>query len=385
VSSGTPCQFGIMFPPPANSTPQPRTGRAWSAKSEVKASMRYKFHSSLYFYHPSRHRHSGIWVLEEAFRPSEDLMAIPSWILGSARGLACSTFSGVAGIEAELKDRLPGSKQQDHHGEKTLHEVLPTRISTGGSFSPDSTSTFRSAPHPDRIRQAEEEFESFIQGSASSVCTLPLDRERSNTTTAGHGEDELVSSNYCRPETWHLAWEDALGVCRRSSNDDETITSEVDQEDLAARETTTGVAIARIDQVKRHLEAVPFVQQMSTIDTRPVPTEPLHRVLPQHLPHDGSTELDSLQPEPVRQEPTQESITNQLPPVDVYCPYVQCHQNLLIQRSELLSGETHHQCIHVGCSFVSVSFQEWTEHVSQPHHDAGIGFSGVYFTSWLPI
>ena len=124
----------------------------------------------------------------------------------STRRLACSTFSGVAGIETELREFRNAEKQQVRHrrkdGEAYMSHGIRRQKHAGSSGA--GPLSFRSSGHEhDAGQQAEQVFEDF-----QAQNKLSLDR----SSVHSKGSDLKASATHslfcgpaCEaPEVWHL-------------------------------------------------------------------------------------------------------------------------------------------------------------------------------------
>ena len=89
-------------------------------------------------------------------------------IVGSARGLACSTFSGVVGIEAELRDPRASGKQQTVRGARNLEAVAAGNDRRrNGNTSSETSFSLRSSRYAGVHDESQREFDVFSEQSPS--------------------------------------------------------------------------------------------------------------------------------------------------------------------------------------------------------------------------
>lgn len=282
-------------------------------------------------------------------------------VLESVTGLACSTWSGVAGVEADLRDPRSIGKQQirarpsDSHGTNCdgIRKQWPARRTNAGA------SSFRNGHQTDYVRAIEHDFEAFHDEGPQAIDDSGLLGKRS---TAGNNLDQLSSKpTFSRPETWHLANDQEEGerVVDHGLSD---VASDEATYASAIRSGSRRSAVERLDQVHQHLEH------------RATSRWPVSQRRWSRDPHE-----EHLRPASVYEKACPSDTTGMAQPSatfddeqvsqDFHCPYMDCHRNLSMQNSRILPSEQRRCCVHSYCDFVSRTAQEWVEHVTTPHHN----------------
>ncbi|KXT14629.1 hypothetical protein AC579_3699 [Pseudocercospora musae] len=321
-------------------------------------------------------------------------------IIGSAKGLACSTFSGVPGIEAELRSR-------DLSGIGKRVAAPARRGLTASDFTDDVSRSSSSAAKVESFRSVveaepssvEQDFKNFISGQNFNLFETsqgprpnsedigfkhrelgrqtwqgvygPANRdsdakvEGSEPVWERSSQGEVVYQEDGRPEwRWTHEWRrlkkqhqgqnhHSLDEEMRTANPSETEM----QEQMDDVNLYQSVALARLKQVRRHL-AVSEHQQ------RDLPTwkEDWEKHL-ERCDFSIDREMDSYTPplEEAHRPLEQERYY-------FHCPYRECHHRLLRQNENLSLSIRQRACVHDGCGYVSQTVEEWLKHVTSTHH-----------------
>ncbi|KAF2766219.1 hypothetical protein EJ03DRAFT_183154 [Teratosphaeria nubilosa] len=264
-------------------------------------------------------------------------------VVGSARGLA------------KVQTLQEGGRQR--HFEDWPRRPRHAGISSGQNDS------FRSSPDLESSRSTEQEFNSFFQGSA-----LDLDHASGLQTAVScfdRDGDEDIPNTYCRAESWHMTWDHALGVANQSDEAESRTVLQESMELCEGHSSLKAAAIARIDQVQRHLRRAAMDQCKGQ-----VVSPSLHVNSQRSIDGHGTPAFD-------RQSRTtlpfhaQRSITSkraeQLLP-DFRCKHRQCHENLKALLSPMSTAFQRLHCIHIGCERFFDSAESWEQHLVLPHH-----------------
>jgi len=280
-------------------------------------------------------------------------------ITGSARGLACSTISGVVGIEADLRDSRTFGKQRilrssrnqeatsiggDRKRRRALHRI-------------DAASSIRAASSSTKRDQIQREFNTFCDDKPT-MSELPIEAQRLDS--------EISADKYDRPATWHLA------------NDEDDIMIDIapqykpPAQASESRQELRSTAAKRLDQVQQHIST-----------TRTIPAQQ-HAARHAYL-HPASEVEDTrmstrnvLSPVPLNRPLSDEQ---RRPDVDesmdkdddklqgFHCPYMDCHNNLSPPRLGYLMSTYGRICVHVNCDCVFENKKDWLTHIVMSHHD----------------
>ncbi|KXT02560.1 hypothetical protein AC578_10702 [Pseudocercospora eumusae] len=321
-------------------------------------------------------------------------------IIGSAKGLACSTFSGVPGIEAELRNRDPLGigKRVAAPARRGLTASDFTDDVSRSSSSAAKVECFRSVVEAE-LSSVEQDFRNFISGqnfnsfdnnqwSRQSSADIGFKhRELGRQTRQGvHGptnresdadienpepawerssQGEVVYQEDGRPEwKWRHEWR-RLSRQHQEQNhhflDEEVRTAKPSEtqppEQMDDMDLYQSVALARLRQIRRHLA-------ISENQHRDLPTwkEDWERHLERcDFSIDRETDSDSPPLEEAHRPLEQERYY-------FYCPYRECHHRLLRQNENLSLAIQQRACVHDGCGYVSQTVEEWLKHVTSTHH-----------------
>ncbi|KAF2211558.1 hypothetical protein CERZMDRAFT_90932 [Cercospora zeae-maydis SCOH1-5] len=319
-------------------------------------------------------------------------------IVGSAKDLTKSAFSGTPGIEAEIQPRdffglgkrvgEPGSSSQG--APQLLTEARGTRAPDG---------SFRNCGG--WVKDVESDYQEFVCGSSNPLRS-DLGRERSPQPFDGAAWDGIWESRRCadarrasvsshdhehsgtstpiyerrsdgkvvyqedgRPEwRWRHEWKRINRHLSRERLRQESRTgvevnfeldhaSRTDVQDMASYNIQSA-ALARLQQLKQHLMSIKPVAegiQSWTPDWE----------MQQHERCDWTVE----------REYDRVATTQDEPPERYYftCKLRGCHHRLLRQSENLTLEIRQRVCVHDDCGYVSDTVENWLRHVTTPHHN----------------
>lgn len=297
-----------------------------------------------------------------------DVLPLRQRVIRSAHGLACSTFSGVASVEAGLRDpRAPGKQQvqrrRRNHEAPTADALRKRRHSRTANAG---ASSFRSVRQDDRAREAEREFERFYHEVPQDFGGVGLSRK--SLVHAERFDESQGASSFDRPQTWHLATNDKLQ--HEDTTADQTsdaVSSEV-LWGMNVRQNLRSSAIERLDQLQQQI-GLTALASIREVHQGPVRREYRHRDcgrIPRY------TRVDKQPVATLRQQGIELPSTpaeDERPTREFHCPYIECHFNLVAQNARASPSEQRRRCVHSCCDYVSETAQNWLEHATTPHHD----------------
>jgi len=287
-------------------------------------------------------------------------------MVGSARGLACSTFSGVIGIEAELRDpRAPG-KQQIVRSARNLETVSAGNDHRrNDNTREEESASFRSSRHVGGHDESQREFDVFSEHSPSLKEALFDDRASESGHTAVSGQHV-----YLRPETWHLA-----------IDENEMMLGSDQRHDVPAQAMERVVVVARtnaalrLDQVQQHIStaAVRLNQRQAAVESQGQNTsrrEDMFTILtiPLHPPT-NNRRLIHVRQIPQKTEDRMDEGQDEDGIHGFHCPFIGCHDNVASPRLEYLLETYGMICVHVDCDFTFEDKRDWLAHIVTSHHD----------------
>ena len=340
---------------------------------------------------------------KEFMEPQRTPRGLSSRVIGSAKGLASSTFSGVASVEAELRDLRVLGKQSTR--------ILAVR---GTPFRPNiedyASQKARVSP-----RRSSPSFRNFVSASRDESARSDADVEvflnesdqRFHLDQRSADEDMEVRSQPVVGHANHCAkrrrtrvnqdpyggdgfvWDDSDSFDREAVEDvfvgeeqqaDDLCSESVDRDIVEQSPETRSIAVQRLDQLQRHLASCSLHTsqrhelRMGEMLHWQQPRQTWWREM-QNFQRDARHYSNpSLQSEqriaPDFQEPAQQ----QAEPEEeesrcFHCPYIACHHNLLQQNLSLPDTAQQRECIHTGCSYRSNTAREWLAHIRTAHHD----------------
>ncbi|CAK4031237.1 Hypothetical predicted protein [Lecanosticta acicola] len=336
----------------------------------------------------------------ESRRPNSN---IGRRIIGSARGLACSTFSGVAGIEAEFDPlhvvsggkRVTGPQTPEKHAVGEVSSSSKERRRSGAA-----PSRFRSRIGSERISQRDAEFQEFVERMDDIVdddFVRPSFEARLQDHAYGADGDALRQTTFRKQQLIDdsldgLSYDDNPTLLdsvnqlvqgqttrlpcnlQQTSIPDRRRQAEVSMLQ-ASWEKSASVAAQRLSQVEKHLSG-----SFHRVAARSYERSMTHhdRLMLHHdVRHDSLDVAMKDEPEDFLDDHSKRDITTQSQRGEeeeilsgdwFHCSYEECHRRLTTQNSSL--GLSIHQrcCVHTGCGYVSPNIPEWIEHCSSEHH-----------------
>lgn len=292
-------------------------------------------------------------------------------ILGSAKGLACSTFSGVPGIEAELRDCDPlgiGKRSAGPQGRATVPvDCAKVVESTSSSTHFDFKSKWR-----DEVYDVDDDFAAFVNHRPISPIRQNQTPHRDSWSKWRDGglmgkemeyanlispawerrtEGEVVYQDDGRPEwQWRHEWR-RLDRTRDPVLDIRNETRPLKLERELMEPEAESKALARLQQLKLHLAAM----------------DPRTRLL-QSWSEDWATQQERCDWTGDREEDRLRDVREPVERHYFSCPRKECHHRLLRQAENLSLEIRQRVCVHEGCGYVSQTVDEWLAHVTGPHH-----------------
>ncbi|KAM3419084.1 hypothetical protein BST61_g5035 [Cercospora zeina] len=320
-------------------------------------------------------------------------------IVGSARDLSKSAFSGIPGIEAEIQPRDffgLGGKRAGESGPS--YQSAPQLLKESRVISAASGS-FRNCGAWDK--DVESDYQDFMYGSSTPLQSA-LGREGSPQSSDGAAWDDVWKSKRSadarrssfsshdhahsgastpiferrsdgkvvyqddgRPEwRWRHEWKRINKHLLRERLRQESRTgNEINFElDHAARTDVQDIesynmhsaALARLQQLKQHLMSIKPVAegiQSWTPDWE----------MQQHERCDWTVEREYDRVTSTPDEPAERYYFT--------CELRGCHHRLLRQTENLTLEIRQRVCVHDDCGYVSDTVENWLRHVTTPHHN----------------
>lgn len=325
-------------------------------------------------------------------------------IVGSAKDLTRSAFSGAPGIEAEIQSRdfLGLGKPVGEPGPSSRSAPLPAQLSRQARTTNSANESFRE--YGAWVKDVESKYQDFVCGSSSPVQSTSSregspellngtawdgvwkskqatytgtrrssvsmhENAQSGTTTPIYqrcSDGKVVYQDDGRPEwRWRHEWKrinkhlsrEQLRQYSRTENDvnfesDHAACMEVQNMDSYNIQSS---ALARLQQLKQHLMSIQKPVADNLQSWKP------DWEMQQHERCDWTVERET------------DRVTgnqDELPERYFFtCQRQGCHHRLLRQSENLTLEVRQRVCVHDDCGYVSDTVENWLRHVTTPHHN----------------